>query len=26
VLATLLSPWPRDGDLDPAVAEAAVDR
>jgi diacylglycerol O-acyltransferase len=24
VLATLLSPWPRGGDLDPAVAEAAV--
>jgi WS/DGAT/MGAT family acyltransferase len=24
VLATLFSPWPRDGDLDPAVAEAAV--
>ena len=24
VLATLLSPWPRDGDLDPRVAEQAV--
>ena len=24
VLTTLMSPWPRDGDLDPAVAEAAV--
>ena len=24
VLATLLSPWPRDGDLDPDVAERAV--
>ena len=24
VLATLMSPWPRDGDLDPAVAEQAV--
>jgi WS/DGAT/MGAT family acyltransferase len=24
VLTTLMSPWPRDGDLDPAVAEEAV--
>jgi hypothetical protein len=24
VLATLLSPWPRDGDLDPEIAERAV--
>ena len=24
VLATLMSPWPRDGDLDPAVAEQAI--
>ncbi len=24
VLATLMSPWPREGDLDPAVAEQAV--
>ena len=24
VLTTLLAPWPRDGDLDPAVAERAV--
>jgi len=24
VLATLMSPWPREGDLDPAVAERAV--
>ena len=24
MLATLMSPWPRDGDLDPAVAAAAV--
>jgi WS/DGAT/MGAT family acyltransferase len=24
VLATLMSPWPRDGDLDPVVAERAV--
>ena len=26
VLTTLLAPWPRDGDLDPAVAERAVAR
>ena len=24
VFATLMSPWPREGDLDPAVAERAV--
>jgi diacylglycerol O-acyltransferase / wax synthase len=24
VLATLMSPWPSDGDLDPAVAEQAI--
>jgi len=24
VLATLMSPWPRDGELDPAVAAAAA--
>jgi WS/DGAT/MGAT family acyltransferase len=26
VLTTLLSPWPRDGELDPAIAERAVKR
>jgi hypothetical protein len=26
LLATLMSPWPRDGDLDPAVAAEAVMR